>query len=733
MNNITKIFLSLCLFLTGIASASAECFLDSTTSGWTGSITFWCNAPTNLNLHPVSFDITSTDSSKRTIVIRDVWGLGSASYAQKGSHVTFHVIKWWSNNGNYDYILPANQHTKIYFSPSASHYAIHDFHAGPKNQISHATITLRFPDNPCPREEPCANISIHSDDRTVSTIDQCTWNTHVSVPISFTGTEASYTVIVQPLNHHKGMATPSHFVLSNHKSQDVAISYQTQSKKKGAIAIFVNIHPFINTITPETQPTYTLIAPDGTIKKGYLTPGMNRVSDLPASAEGVINYNLKTASYITHNIRFSPNTTARIIPVRPNVITSTTINYQGQEIPTEVLNINVSGLPSEAHTQIVLSPTTGVIKTLNVTGNKIYSISIPQNDQMWTITAASYNRYFSSVTPSHFIANKASENLTVSYALLSENMKLMPFKDMSFNMDWSVVPYRSNLEEIADHSQHYSYILAFITQNIWQSGCAPAWAGAQTLMLADGYYLEEINYLKARGGHIAISFGGENGTSVAAQCSASELTHVYQQTRNIYNPDFLDFDIEGGALMDHTANNRRFNVLKTMQQQNPTLKISLTLPANIYGFPASALNLIREAKNKGVVIDQYNMMTMAWYSQKLEGPIVDSVKEASEQGLAQLKTIFPEQSFIDLKAKIRVTPKIGIDYDQSVFYPKDATTLGQFVTENGLHGISFWSADIDRNQNKTGNCNIGANPDCSGIDQAPYDFTRAFLTGLLGH
>ena len=239
-----------------------------------------------------------------------------------------------------------------------------------------------------------------------------------------------------------------------------------------------------------------------------------------------------------------------------------------------------------------------------------------------------------------------------------------------------------------------------------------------------------MQYLQAKNGVIAVSFGGENGMSIESKCTQAELVSIYQSVFDIYNAAFIDFDIEGGALGDTAANSNRFNALKVLQAQNSKAKVSLTLPANTDGFPHEALALIQQAKDSGVTISEYNMMTMAWYSQKLPGAISDSVIASAQKGFQQLQAIFPEKTPVQIWAMIRVTPKIGVDYDNSVLYPADAKNIGQYVKQRGLAGIGFWSADIDRNQNKTQNCNQGANPDCSGITQAPYDFTKAFLSGL---
>ncbi|WP_192483799.1 MULTISPECIES: glycosyl hydrolase family 18 protein [Cysteiniphilum] len=313
----------------------------------------------------------------------------------------------------------------------------------------------------------------------------------------------------------------------------------------------------------------------------------------------------------------------------------------------------------------------------------------------------------------------------------SEHIALMPFKDITFNMVWSSNPATSNIWEIADNTQHYDYMFAFITQDAAKSSCAPSWGGLSSLALSNNLYVAGAQYLQQNRGRLGISFGGENGNTIANVCSLTELIDAYQQTIDMYKPFVIDFDIEGAHLGDVKANEKRLNALTAIKQANPELHISFTLPANIDGFPANALAIIQSAKDKGLDVFEWNMMTMAWYSQKLPNtPISQSVIAASQKGVTQLKTIYPQKTNEEIKQMIRLTPKIGIDYDASVFDLADAENLAKYVTNNGFAGISFWSIDIDRNQNKEGDLGEHANADYSGIDQKPYDFTRTFLAHL---
>src|SRR6202000_621046 len=108
------------------------------------------------------------------------------------------------------------------------------------------------------------------------------------------------------------------------------------------------------------------------------------------------------------------------------------------------------------------------------------------------------------------------------------------------------------------------YTLAFL---IPQSGCTPEWEDGGD---SAGAFTAQINSLKAAGGNVIISFGGESGGEVGETCtSVNSLTAAYANVVNTYGVNRLDFDIEGGTLSNTAANTRRDQALAALQAQDP--------------------------------------------------------------------------------------------------------------------------------------------------------------------
>jgi hypothetical protein len=81
------------------------------------------------------------------------------------------------------------------------------------------------------------------------------------------------------------------------------------------------------------------------------------------------------------------------------------------------------------------------------------------------------------------------------------------------------------------------------------------------------------------------------------------LQQKYQNIIDQYSLSWLDFDIEGTALSNYAANDRRNAAIAGLQKNNPLLKISYTLPVETYGLLEEGLRILLSAKNAGVRVD----------------------------------------------------------------------------------------------------------------------------------
>ncbi len=268
------------------------------------------------------------------------------------------------------------------------------------------------------------------------------------------------------------------------------------------------------------------------------------------------------------------------------------------------------------------------------------------------------------------------------------------------------------------------YTLAFIVNGA--SGCQASWGGV--INLSENYLVADINTLRSAGGDVIISFGGASGIELAQSCaSVSILQAQYQAVIDKYNLTSLDFDIEGAAMANAAANNRRNQAIANLQNiarsQNRSLTISYTLPVLPGGLDQTSLNLLQNAVSNGVEVSIVNIMAMDYGSVASPNTMGQNAIDAINATAAQLATVYPNKTAAQRKAMIGVIPMIGLnDVAPEVFTVADANLLLNFAQNNNLGRLAMWSMTRDKQCPGT----AYVSPTCSGISQSPFEFSNIF-------
>ena len=108
-----------------------------------------------------------------------------------------------------------------------------------------------------------------------------------------------------------------------------------------------------------------------------------------------------------------------------------------------------------------------------------------------------------------------------------------------------------------------------------------------------------------------MSFGGQANTSLDVACAtAAALTSAYQSVISDYHLTTIDLDIEGAALDDFAAGQRRAEAIAALEKADPKLSVWLTLPVEPSGLQDNALTVIKAMLRDHVSIAGVNVMTM---------------------------------------------------------------------------------------------------------------------------
>jgi len=283
-----------------------------------------------------------------------------------------------------------------------------------------------------------------------------------------------------------------------------------------------------------------------------------------------------------------------------------------------------------------------------------------------------------------------------------------------------------SLPELAAATGLKYFSLGFIINGA--TACTASWFGAYDP--ATGWDKADFDAIRAAGGDIQPSFGGENGTELAQSCTdVPSLTAQYQKVVDAYGLDRIDFDIEGAAVADHASIDRRSAAIAAVQAAQAAkgrdLKVTLTLPVLPTGLTADGMYVLQSAYAHGVKVAAVNGMAMDFGDSTAPDPAgkMGAYAIQSAQSVrAQIASVWTGLSTAQTWAMVGVTPMIGQnDQADEVFGLSDAQQLVAFADQNHLGELAFWA--VTRDQACT---NGGGLSTCTEIAQSPYQFSTLF-------
>ena len=303
------------------------------------------------------------------------------------------------------------------------------------------------------------------------------------------------------------------------------------------------------------------------------------------------------------------------------------------------------------------------------------------------------------------------------------------------------------IDQIAQETGVKHFVMAFVTANMHDpDDYKPYWGGYTTYPVTDtgddenaewdfSYkFIESLNNLRAAGGDIVVSFGGEAGTPLAAKITdINVLATQYQFVIDTYHLKRIDFDVEGFWVADPDTIDRRATAIKILQDNNPDLRVWYTLPVLPSGLTHNGLNVLQLSLDAGVRLDGVNIMTMNYGNSAApnpQGQMGEYAIQSANSLYDQLDNLFTSSGISmteeDIWSIIGVTPMIGANYTQGeVFDLEDAQELLDFAEGKNLGMLSFWSTGRDHPPpaGQEGNVSISH----SGIAQEDYAFSKLYV------
>lgn len=282
-------------------------------------------------------------------------------------------------------------------------------------------------------------------------------------------------------------------------------------------------------------------------------------------------------------------------------------------------------------------------------------------------------------------------------------------------------PYYSTLDssgpdlgQVMSATGQKAFDMAFILAS--GGSCAPAWDGTDPVS-SDTQVGAVINQVRAGGGDVIVSAGGYNGTKLGQVCSSASATAAaYQQVINAYGLHAVDFDLEEPEIESSTAIANELGAAQILQQQNPGLFISITMPSTPTGANYFGQLLLNEAKSLGFTPNDYTIMP---FDGGFSGG--SSQVTALQDFNAQLVSTFGWSS-AQAYAHEGFSGMNGRTDSAEYFYQSDFQTVLNFAQSSGMSRYTFWSVNRDRQCNPPSN-NGSLSSECSSVPQNSWDFT----------
>jgi hypothetical protein len=271
---------------------------------------------------------------------------------------------------------------------------------------------------------------------------------------------------------------------------------------------------------------------------------------------------------------------------------------------------------------------------------------------------------------------------------------------------------------------HHGRSLGFVVQSK-TGGCDPSWGGVYPASGTDARGRVAVQAFQQAGGGVVPSFGGQAGTELALVCtSVSELTTAYQSVIDTYGATHVDFDIEGATIDNVTANTNRAKAIANLQQANPGLVVTYTIPTDPTGPDTAGRAAIENAISNGVDLAAVNIMTMDyWGVSDPAGKMGDWAVQAGTALHGRLAALYPGLSDAQVWRKVGITPMLGInDYADQIFSVDDARQVEAWASAHQIGMLGMWALERD---NQCDTPVTTKQLKCSGVTQDDWDFAHA--------
>jgi chitinase len=280
-----------------------------------------------------------------------------------------------------------------------------------------------------------------------------------------------------------------------------------------------------------------------------------------------------------------------------------------------------------------------------------------------------------------------------------------------------VMPLDNNppsLPTVMSATGEKAFMLAFILAN--GNACDAAWDGTAPVS-SDTAVGSVISGVRNAGGDVSVSIGGYGGTKLGQVCSSPQATAAaYQAVVTKYSLKAIDFDLEEPEYENTTAINNEVGAAQILQQNNPGIYISITVPGTTSGTGYFGQNVLNTAKGLGFTPNNYSIMP---FDGGFNGA---SSQQSALQAFNGMLTSTFGWSGSNAWAHEGVSQMNGRSDTGEIFSQSDFASNLSFARSVGLGRYTFWS--VNRDRQCPGGATSTTSGTCSSVVQNDWDFTK---------
>uniref|UniRef100_UPI0018925799 chitinase n=1 Tax=Catenulispora rubra TaxID=280293 RepID=UPI0018925799 len=273
-----------------------------------------------------------------------------------------------------------------------------------------------------------------------------------------------------------------------------------------------------------------------------------------------------------------------------------------------------------------------------------------------------------------------------------------------------------DISAVMDATGQKAFQLAFILAPNG-GGCSATWGGTSPIG-SDTAIPAVINTIRGKGGDVSVSVGGYGGTKLGQTCgSVAATAAAYQQVVTTYGLHAIDFDLEEPEYENTSAIANELGAAKTLQQNNPGLYVSVTMPGTAAGTGWFGTQLLDQAHSIGFTPNNFSIMPFDGGFSGASSQI--SALEAFH-GLLQTHMGWDSTTAYQHEG---VSMMNGRTDAAEFFYQSDFQSVLNYATSHGLARYTYWSVNRDRQCSPPDN-NGTLSGSCSSVPQNNWDFTK---------